>query len=283
MDWLLGNHRSSSPVGNAGGRLNDFKSDLHDAYRSMNTLERQLWNEAYSTTVHQLGLRPNMQWNRGIMWTCMGACGVVFLVWQFAQKDVTVPGIPAEYQTFRARMRLRDWMISNFTSKTDDIQSGRWWNMVTSAFSHIQPWHLIANLITFKTFSHYLIYSGIPPLRYISLILGSAVAGSLVFTLQQGQLERRDHIKRLGLGLSGVCMGLGVAAAAVVPRAQVAIMGVVPVPLWALVLGYVAFDSYMLDSPASKTGHGAHIGGAAFGGLYFLLMLRGKLPLAKWF
>ncbi len=70
MDWLLGNHRSSSPVGNAGGRLNDFKSDLHDAYRSMNTLERRLWNEAYSTTVHQLGLRPNMEWNRGIMWTC---------------------------------------------------------------------------------------------------------------------------------------------------------------------------------------------------------------------
>ncbi|KAK5303438.1 hypothetical protein LTR99_005200 [Exophiala xenobiotica] len=283
MDWLLGNERSSKPLGDAGGRLSDLRGDLHDAYCSINSLERRVLYKTYSTTVQRLGLHSQMQWNSGIMWTCMGACGVVWLVWQHAQKNVTVPGIPAEYQTFRARMRLRDWMMKNFTSKTDDVPSGRWWTTITSAFSHTQPWHLIANLITFKMFSQYLIYSGIPPLRYMSLILGSAVTGSLVGTFQQGRLEQGDHVRRLGLGLSGVCMGLGVAAAAVVPKAQVAIMGIVPLPLWAAVLGYVAFDSYMLDSPTSKIGHGAHIGGAAFGGVYFLLALRGKLPLAKWF
>ena len=70
MDWLLGHQRSSNPVGDAGGRLSDFRTDLRDAYRSMNSLERRLSYKAYSTAVDRLGLRSNMQWNPGIMWTC---------------------------------------------------------------------------------------------------------------------------------------------------------------------------------------------------------------------
>lgn len=47
-----------------------------------------------------------------------------------------------------------------------------------------------------------------------------------------------------------------------------------PIPLVVVTMGYVAYDTYSLDSKTSTTGHAAHLGGFAFGVVYYLLSLR---------
>lgn len=160
--------------------------------------------------------------------------------------------------------------------KLEDVQANRWWNLITPAFSHIALYHLLGNLFSFHAFSSILLLYGLTPLRYGSLILGSAVAGHLGFLYQEVQRRSQTHAPsgRSALGLSGVVMGVGSAAALVAPKAKMLVMGVVPMPMWALMGLYVLWDSYALDSPTSKVGHAAHLGGAAFGVAYYVLALR---------
>lgn len=121
---------------------------------------------------------------------------------------------------------------------------------------------------------------GISPERYTALILGSAMTGSFAATYHQAVMEKRQGIKRIGFGLSAVCMGLITASTAVSPTAEVSVMTLGRVPLWMAAIAYVLFDTYMIDSPTSKLGHGAHIGGAVFGAAYSYMTLRGRLPVA---
>lgn len=53
-------------------------------------------------------------------------------------------------------------------------------------------------------------------------------------------------------------------------------MGVVPMPLYAVAMAYAALDLYLLDSETSRTAHSAHLGGLAFGIVYYLVLLRKK-------
>ena len=53
-----------------------------------------------------------------------------------------------------------------------------------------------------------------------------------------------------------------------------ALFGIIPVPLWVILAGYVAVDTFYLDNTQSRTGHAAHLGGAAFGAAYSALVLR---------
>ena len=69
-------------------------------------------------------------------------------------------------------------------------------------------------------------------------------------------------------------MGLGAAVSLAMPRAKVLMMGVIPAPMWALMIGYTVYDSARLDDRTSGVGHAAHLGGATFGALYYLLALR---------
>ena len=69
-------------------------------------------------------------------------------------------------------------------------------------------------------------------------------------------------------------MGLGAAVSLKMPSNKVLLMGVIPMPVWLLMVGYVFYDSARLDDQTSTTGHAAHLGGAVFGALYYLVALR---------
>lgn len=59
----------------------------------------------------------------------------------------------------------------------------------------------------------------------------------------------------------------------------------VDIPLWVLMIGYIAYDSYRLNSNESTIGHSAHLGGSAFGILFYSLFLRkygGLSTLLRW-
>jgi membrane associated rhomboid family serine protease len=89
----------------------------------------------------------------------------------------------------------------------------------------------------------------------------------------QSTHQPHDHAR--GLGFSGAIMGLSTVAACLAPQAKFALYGIIPVPLWALVTGYAVYDGYYLNSAESRIGHAGHLGGLAFGVVYYLARLRG--------
>jgi len=163
----------------------------------------------------------------------------------------------------------------NFILSWQNFREGRQWTLITSAFSHIAPMHLAFNMFSFYNFVQIGLswIPGIGASHILALSLGSGFAGSAAFLYQKrsGRFGREA-----ALGASGMVMGVGAAAACLMPRAGVQLMLIpVPLPLWAVTVGYVAIDTYFLKSETSRIGHSAHLGGAAAGVAYYLAFLRG--------
>ncbi|KAI1611301.1 hypothetical protein EDD36DRAFT_466252 [Exophiala viscosa] len=250
-----------------------------ESHHALSRLSQHLTRNYWTSLPGMPELRSRFVWSRGIMFGCMAASGVVFGAWSWSRNLFSVPGVSPQNQTSQKRMGMMNWLMTNFTSKTEDIRKNRWWTMLTAAFSHIEPYHLMGNLFAFNTFTHYLIHTGITPVHYAGAIVGTAIIGNLAWLFHQARKEKVSGQPARALGLSGVVMGLGAAASFAAPRAQVALFGIVPMPIWAFMAAYIAFDTYMVDSPTSRIGHAAHLGGAAAGAVYYGLVLRGRLPL----
>ncbi|EGG17129.1 hypothetical protein DFA_08111 [Cavenderia fasciculata] len=116
---------------------------------------------------------------------------------------------------------------------------------------------------------------------FVSLYFGAAAFSSLVYVgLEKRAMEKdRWHRPTYGLGASGAISGVMVTFAALWPKATFMIYGIVPAPAWLLVGGYLAYDAYKeyyKNQHTSKVAHSAHLGGALYGGLFYLF-LRKKL------
>lgn len=168
-------------------------------------------------------------------------------------------------------------MINYIQNMTISLQGflgeRRYWTALTSCFSHLDLMHIVGNMLSFYYMGQLLaITPYFTPVRFLTVILGSGVAGSaawLYSTLRQGDPQKR------ALGFSGSLMGVGTVAAFLYPKTTFQIYGIIPVPLWALIAGYALFDGYYLNDQRSRIGHGGHLGGFAFGVLYSFAKLRG--------
>jgi len=174
--------------------------------------------------------------------------------------------------------------IRNMTLNLHDVFSeGRWWQVITSVFTHTGLLHLGFNMLsTYYLGGMVATIPGMTPARILTIVLGSGICGSLGYLAVRYNKVKgtRQYDRNRGLGFSGAVTGLGVVAAFVYPKAQMMVYGIIPAPLWALMLGFVAYDGYYMNDNNSKVAHAGHLGGAAFGAFYFLMRMRG-LPFAK--
>eukprot|EP01132_Coremiostelium_polycephalum_P003851 gene3851-4798_t len=180
----------------------------------------------------------------------------------------------------------------NFTLSLDNFEE-RPITLLTSMFSHRDLSHLFFNM-----FSLYTIGSGlaltIGSSAFFSLYMISGIVSGLgflglqryytekskvknpfsnIFTLQSFNRPQQVH----ALGASGAINGVLAAFACLYPRATFLIFGIVPVPAWLCVGGFIAYDAYH-EYKRSNTGigHSAHLFGAGVGILYYMLRLRGR-------
>jgi membrane associated rhomboid family serine protease len=151
--------------------------------------------------------------------------------------------------------------------------------MVTSEFSHRDLRHYGFNMFAFYQLSKVLIWSHVPASSIVILILGSAIAASGAFLLDfssRAALSNQPSnpiVRQVGLGASGVVMGVTGAVACMAPKLMVYLFGVIPVPMWLFGVGTALYDTYFLGGNTG-VGHSAHLGGAAFGVAYYFLRLR---------
>jgi len=216
----------------------------------------------------------NYQTNRALIWSCIGGSVGIFAAWGYSMGSWGVgnAGRGNVISSWNTR-RVRKFLDDNFTLKLSDVNNGKYWTLITSAFSHISFYHLLGNMFSLHAFSSYASLA-LPPSQMASLLAGSALFGSIGWLYHEKSQGRAEYTQARALGASGMVMGVGSAAACLMPNARVLLMAVVPVPLWVLVPAYFLYDAYYLNATDSRVAHAGHIGGSVFGVVYYALVLR---------
>jgi membrane associated rhomboid family serine protease len=169
------------------------------------------------------------------------------------------------------------WLNDNFIHSVRNMEEGRYYTIVTSAFMHSSLPHLAFNMLGLWGFGRTIVSCFGTP-SFLVLYFGSVVAGGL---LQNYMWMRRKQWNHGGLGASGGVLGVFAATACWMPYGTVGFL-FVPMPMWigaALTVGISVGG--MQDPPLwmPTFGHADHLGGMAFGALWWLIaMRRGRLP-----
>jgi membrane associated rhomboid family serine protease len=245
---------------NSATGLETGSSKLRGLLRWQPSLRRS-YNQSY------FGGHDTSQTNMYIIYGLIGINSAVFAYWQYA-KTAAQQGYADNWK----------WMYKNFTLRLSDVlRENRYWTTMTSVFSHQSFWHLLGNLLSFYYMGRLVAMTpGIGPARFLTLILGSGFAGSVGYLFDRYQRTAATrHVDYMsGLGFSGAVMGVGTAAAMMYPTTTFMIYGIIPAPLWAIMGGYLVYDGFYLNSESGRTAHAGHLGGTAFGVLYYFLSIR---------
>lgn len=134
--------------------------------------------------------------------------------------------------------------------------SGEWWRLITSAFLHASPTHLLLNMLALW------IVGGIvePRLgrwRYLTVYLVSALAGSVLSYVV-------DPVSQTSVGASGAVFGLFGALLILVLKLRLDVRGVVALIVINVVIGFV---------PAFGINWRAHLGGLIAGTILTAVMV----------
>jgi membrane associated rhomboid family serine protease len=149
------------------------------------------------------------------------------------------------------------------------ILDGEVWRAVTSVFLHGGLWHLFFNmLVLYWAGSQFEELYGSKEM--VAFYFGAAVFTSALFVLAQFAAPGPVPIGR-GIGASVSVMAVLVVFAFHYPHQQVLLFGILPMPVWLLVVAYIGFDlSGAMGAMGNLgIGHLAHLGGALFGLLYY--------------
>ena len=146
------------------------------------------------------------------------------------------------------------------------IRSGEQFRMITSGFLHVDPMHLLFNMITLFSFSSvvsqffgttyfFIIY-------FASLLLGSML--TLYF--------HKNEYNYSAVGASGAVTGILYAAILLQPYLPLNLM-FIPIDIPGYIFGiiYLLYSIYGMKAKNDNIGHTAHIGGA-IGGYVFTLI-----------
>ncbi len=185
---------------------------------------------------------------------------IVFLAWQVAR---VVPD-------------LQVFLINNFLISWVHLVHGHVWTVVTAAFSHSEWWHFGINMVVLWSFGSVL-ERLLGWKKFTGLYLGAAVFSSLTHCFVSLAMGRANVP---ALGASGAVSALLVVYGLLFPRARILVFGMIPVPALVGVLFFIGLDLWGLIAQGQggglPIGHGAHLGGALAGAVYWLVALRGR-------
>lgn len=150
---------------------------------------------------------------------------------------------------------------------TDAILQGQVWRLLTGAFLHASSWqHIVFNmLILWWAGSEVEAIYG--PREFLAFYLVAAVVASAVYVAVDALSGGHSR----ALGASGAVTAVLVVFALHYPTRQILLFFILPVPVLLMVAIYVIADAFgMLGArPGEHVAFAAHLGGAAFGFLYY--------------
>jgi membrane associated rhomboid family serine protease len=182
---------------------------------------------------------------------------LVFVLWQTAE-----------------RPRL-GWLVANFLVSTEAVAGGRVWTLLLAEFSHVDASHLLFNMIALWTFGRG-VERTIGPWRLLHLYVAGALVASLGYLVYAFAVGSPVP----ALGASGAVSAIAVVFGCLYPRAVLLLNFFIPLPAALAVVLFIVIDTVGLLHPHGSTvAHAAHLGGALYGFLYWLLWIRPRLRL----
>jgi len=174
------------------------------------------------------------------------------------------------------------WLYFHGTLSLAHLQEGHVWTTLTSAFSHMEFWHLLLNMFVLFNFGAIMELSW-GWRRFLVFYLGACLVSGLMHVAFSLFGWPDDP----GLGASGAVSAVLIAFVFLYPRHKLLLFMVVPLPAWVAAVLLVGVDLWGLvsqrDGGGLPIGHGAHLGGALFGIVWSLASwnrrARDTLPL----
>jgi membrane associated rhomboid family serine protease len=136
------------------------------------------------------------------------------------------------------------------------------WQLLTYGFAHAphRPMHIVLNMLGLWFFGRDVegIYGRKIFLRlYLTLLILSGVCW--LATTDRGSV----------LGASGAVFGVMLVFVMHYPTRTILLFGIIPVPAWFLMAGYLIMEFGALQDRSSYVAHAAHLGGALFGFIFY--------------
>ena len=164
------------------------------------------------------------------------------------------------------------FMVDHFLVSGLAISDGRYWTLLTSAFSHNDTMHLLFNSIALWVFGGVVGRSD-----GAKAILQLYIAGALISGAGHVYWDSLMPGNVPALGASGAVMALAVVAAVRQPAQVLMINFLLPVPMALAVALYIGWDMMALFSGTENgIANAAHLGGAATGLAWALFGLGGS-------
>lgn len=162
------------------------------------------------------------------------------------------------------------FMMRNFTVSWLGLLDGKYWTLITSVFSHSAFLHLFINMYVLYGFGIAL-RSLLGRTQFLLFYLLAGVSGSFMHAVLS--LLYTNSPAQPALGASGAIAGIILFFSLSFPREKLLLLGFIPIRAgWAAVL-LVALDLWGLSAQSHggglPIGHGAHLGGALIGLVYY--------------
>jgi len=164
-----------------------------------------------------------------------------------------------------------EWWARNFLLHPGAVfGQGKVWQLLTCTFLHADPWHLFFNMFSLWMFGRGL-EAHVGRREFLAFYLEAGAAASVLFALTS--LARGDPSP--ALGASGSVFGVIALYAIYFPMAKVYVWGIFPLRIWQLAILLVGGTLWaMIQAGGGNIAHAAHLGGALYGGAFWLLDLR---------
>ncbi len=153
------------------------------------------------------------------------------------------------------------------------IRHGQVWRLLTGTFLHSFAWqHIVFNMVI-VWWAGSEVESIYGPREFLAFYLASAIVSSAVFVGWDVAFAG-GHAR--ALGASGAATAVLLLFALHYPNRSILLFFIIPVPALLLVVLYVVFDAFgaLGYRPGENIAFTAHLGGAAFGYLYYKLQWR---------
>lgn len=170
------------------------------------------------------------------------------------------------------------FMTQNFLVSWQALLEGRFWTLVTSAFSHNLFWHFLMNIFVLRSFGPVLARV-LGAFRFLKFYILAAIISSLSHALVSAFILGDPGLP--ALGASGAISGLILLFSMIFPKERIYLFGILPLPAIVGALLFIGLDIWGLVSQAEggglPIGHGSHLGGAFTGIFYYFFIIRPKL------
>jgi len=174
------------------------------------------------------------------------------------------------FRIARTNDGLQVFLSQNFTVSADGVLNEyRFHTLLTSAISHVEPFHILFNLYFF-----WLVGEEVERIYGYRNFLVLYVFAGVIASLGHVAMNVVTQMSVPAIGASGAIMGVAVIAAIFNPNQPIVFMFFLQVPLRWLVIGYVMLDFFGLFNGMGPVANAGHLGGALAGLLFYKLDLR---------